>query len=146
LRLLWTQPLVNFHGRWHHIPDAGINPLPIQRPIPIWFGGTDDRVLNRMAHIGDGWMLIIRTLEQARLKLDRLYQYLEEADRDKALFGIDLCLNMNIVGPDRWTRFIDDCKALGATQLTVNTMGCGYETPSAHLEALTNFAKMAGLS
>ena len=39
LRQLWTQPLVSFTGRWHSIPDAGINPLPVQRPIPIWFGG-----------------------------------------------------------------------------------------------------------
>ena len=35
LRLLWTQPLVTYQGRWHSITDAGINPLPIQRPIPI---------------------------------------------------------------------------------------------------------------
>jgi probable F420-dependent oxidoreductase len=39
LRQLWTQPLVEFSGSWHTIPDAGINPLPVQRPIPIWFGG-----------------------------------------------------------------------------------------------------------
>jgi len=145
LRLLWTQPLVNFHGRWHNIPDAGINPLPIQRPIPIWFGGTDDRVLSRMARLGDGWMLNIRALEQARPKLDRLYQYLEEGGRDKASFGIELRLSMSLVGPDSWTRFIEECAALGATHLMVNTMGCGYETSSAHLEALKQFAQVVGL-
>src|SRR5215475_4882888 len=55
LRLLWTQPLVQFNGRWHHIPDAGIKPLPIQRPIPIWFGGTADAALERAARLADGW-------------------------------------------------------------------------------------------
>ena len=146
LRLLWTQPLVTFQGRWHNIPDAGISPLPVQRPIPIWFGGTDDRVLKRMARLSDGWMLNIRSLEQARPKLDRLYQLLDDAGREKGSFGIDLRLNVSLVGPDGWTIFIDECKALGATHLTVNTMGCGYETSAAHLVALKQFANIAGLS
>jgi probable F420-dependent oxidoreductase len=146
LRLLWTQPLVTLKGRWHNIPDAGINPLPVQRPIPIWFGGTDDRVLSRMARLGDGWMLNIRTLEQVRQKIDQLYQYLEETGREKASFGLDLRLNLSLVAPDGWIGFIDDCRALGATHLTVNTMGSGYDTPSAHLEALKQFAEVAGLS
>ena len=40
LRALWTEPLVTYEGKWHTIPDAGLNPLPVQRPIPLWFGGT----------------------------------------------------------------------------------------------------------
>jgi len=56
MRALWTQPLVTFKGRWHDIPDAGLNPLPIQRPIPVWFGGQADPVLQRTARMGDGWM------------------------------------------------------------------------------------------
>src|SRR5579864_3397066 len=54
LRLLWTQPVVDFKGRWHHIPEAGINPLPVQRPIPIWLGGEADAVLERVGTMGDG--------------------------------------------------------------------------------------------
>ena len=45
MRGLWTNDLVTLNGRWHTITDAGINPLPVQRPIPVWFGGYDDRVL-----------------------------------------------------------------------------------------------------
>jgi probable F420-dependent oxidoreductase len=145
LRLLWTQPLVNFQGRWHNIPDAGINPLPVQRPIPIWFGGTDDRVIIRMARIGDGWMLNIRSFEQVQAGLKRLDEYLDEFKRDKASFGIDLRLNMSLVEPADWTSFIDSCKSLGATHLTVNTMGCGFETPVAHINALKQFALVIGL-
>src|SRR6185503_13853562 len=57
LRQLWTQPLVNFSGQWHTIPDAGLNPLPLQRPIPIWFGGYADAALKRTARLGDGWLV-----------------------------------------------------------------------------------------
>jgi probable F420-dependent oxidoreductase len=146
MRLLWTQPLVNFAGDWHHIPDAGINPLPVQRPIPVWFGGTDDKVLRRMARIGDGWMVNFRTFEQARSALEKLNLYLEEAGRDKASFGIEARMNMNLIGPDGWINFIQSWEVLGATHLTVNTMGCGYETTSAHIKALDIFAKLTGLS
>jgi probable F420-dependent oxidoreductase len=56
LRKLWTQPLVTHHTARHNIDNAGINPLPIQRPIPIWFGGAAEPALKRAAHLGDGWM------------------------------------------------------------------------------------------
>jgi probable F420-dependent oxidoreductase len=55
LRLLWTNELSTYEGRWHTVSDGGINPLPVQRPIPIWFGGMDERVLRRLARLGDGW-------------------------------------------------------------------------------------------
>jgi probable F420-dependent oxidoreductase len=146
LRLLWTQPLVKFEGRWHNILDAGINPLPVQRPIPIWFGGYDDRVLRRMAQLGDGWIMNIRTIEQARLALDKLHHFLEEAGRDIATFGIETRLDMSLIEPDGWTSFIHSWDELGATHLTVNTMGCGYATTKAHIEALRLFAETVGLS
>src|SRR5439155_25858998 len=52
LRALWTQEVVDFHGRWHHISHAGINPLPIQRPIPLWLGGGRPGVEPVIALIG----------------------------------------------------------------------------------------------
>ncbi len=145
LRLLWTQPLVKFDGRWHHIPDAGINPLPVQRPIPIWFGGTDDRALKRMARIGDGWMLNVRTIEQAQPLYEKLLKYLEETDRDKSTFGIEPRLNMNLIKQDEWENFIQAWEQLGATHLMVSTLGMGFETPAAHLEALKHFADVMGI-
>jgi alkanesulfonate monooxygenase SsuD/methylene tetrahydromethanopterin reductase-like flavin-dependent oxidoreductase (luciferase family) len=36
---LWAEPHVSFKGRWHTIEDAGINPLPTGRKIPVWYGG-----------------------------------------------------------------------------------------------------------
>ncbi len=66
LRRLWTEPLVTYRGRWHRIEDAGLNPLPVQRPIPIWFGGTDDRALRRGARLGDGWLPQARTAAEVQ--------------------------------------------------------------------------------
>lgn len=55
LRRLWTDELVTYEGKWHKITDAGLNPLPVQRPIPVSFGGTSEPLMRRLARIGDGW-------------------------------------------------------------------------------------------
>ncbi len=145
LRLLWTQPLVKYEGLYHNIPDAGLNPMPVQRPIPIWFGGTDDKVLQRMARLGDGWMLNIRSLEQACPAIERLARYLVDASRDITTFGIDLRLNLSTEGPEAWQNFVRTCEELGASHLTINTMGMGNDTPSKHLSALQKFATAIGI-
>ncbi len=58
LRLLWTQELVDFEGRYHRVRRAGINPLPVQRPIPVWMGGSADRAMCRIVRIADGWISV----------------------------------------------------------------------------------------
>ena len=51
MQLLWAEPHVTFEGRWHTIDDAGINPLPVHRPMPVWFGGNQDVTLKRIAKL-----------------------------------------------------------------------------------------------
>jgi len=145
LRKFWTQPLVSFQGRWHNIPDAGINPLPVQRPIPIWFGGQAEEVLRRVSRIGDGWMPNYRTVEQARPALDQLAQFLAEAGRDKASFGLEPRLNLSLVAEEGWADYLRSWEREGATHLSVNTMGCGFDSPAKHLAALKHFAEAFGL-
>ena len=55
LRRLWTEPVVDFEGSWHRIPAAGINPLPVQRPIPVWIGGSAEAAIRRTARLADGF-------------------------------------------------------------------------------------------
>ena len=140
LRQLWTQSLVNFTGRWHTIPDAGINPLPIQRPIPIWFGGHADAVLRRIAQMGDGWLPNYRTPADAKPALEQLDRYLAEAGRTRAGIGLEPRLPYGDGNPDTWATLIRDWQAAGATHLTLNTMGRGFKSPDAHLSALRAFA------
>jgi len=87
-----------------------------------------------------------RPIEQMRLLLDKLAQYLAEAGREKASFGIDARLNLSQVGPGSWIDFLHTWKELSATHLSVNTMGFGYETATSHVEALRRFAETIGLS
>jgi probable F420-dependent oxidoreductase len=141
LKLLWTQALVTFEGKYHTIPDAGINPLPVQQPIPIWFGGHAEAVMRRIAHSGDGWMPNFRSAADAQPTLDLLDSYLVEAGRSRSDIGIEPRLNYGDGDPDRWRKTQEEWQAVGATHLTVNTMGCGFATVGQHIDALRRFAE-----
>jgi len=145
LRQLWTQELVDFQGRWHTIPDAGINPLPVQRPIPIWFGGQSEPAIRRMARLGDGWMPLYTSAQEARPGLDLLERCLEDTGRSRAQFGLEARIPYGSGDPAVWHQLIQDWQAVGATHAVLQTTDCGFVTPSAHLEALRRFAEAIGL-
>jgi probable F420-dependent oxidoreductase len=56
LRRLWAEPTITYSGRWHQVDNAGINPLPVRRRIPVWFGGHAEAALRRVGRVGDGWL------------------------------------------------------------------------------------------
>ena len=140
LRKLWTQPLVTHKGAHHVIDNAGISPLPVRRPIPIWFGGAAEPVLERAARLGDGWMPAGRPPDD-RMKayLDQLDGYLAKAGRSRAQFGVDPWISIAGHGPDEWRRRVEAWRGLGATHLAVDTMRAGFTSPQAHLDAVRKF-------
>jgi probable F420-dependent oxidoreductase len=139
LRLLWTNELVSFEGRWHKISDAGINPLPVQRPIPIWFGGGHNRVLRRLARLGDGWFPQLPPDEKCRAAIEKIAAYAREASRDPKTIGIEGRMTINAESADTWQRQIQAWKQVGATHLSVNTMKAGFGNPAAHIDAIRSF-------
>ena len=143
LRKLWTEPLVTFKGTWHDFYDAGLNPLPVQRPIPIWFGGHADAVLRRIARLGDGWLPNYRKPEKANPAIEKLATYLDGEGRSLDELGLEPRLWYGKGEPDKWGQYIKDWSELGATHLTLNTMYCGFESPSQHIEAISRFASLA---
>jgi probable F420-dependent oxidoreductase len=146
LRRLWTEPLVTFDGRWHHLPDAGLNPLPVQRPIPLWFGGHADPMLQRAARLGDGWMPNHRTPEAARADLAKLDEYLAASGRSRPAFGLEARIPYGTGEPSAWQALQAAWAALGATHVSLNTMGAGFKSPAEHLQGARRFAAALGLS
>jgi probable F420-dependent oxidoreductase len=140
LRLLWRQELVVFNGRYHTLADVGLNPLPLQRPIPIWLGGHADAVLQRVARLGDGWFPNYRTPEQARPSLEKLDAYLAGYGRSRTDIGIEARLHFKDGSPQSWQSLISDWTNEGVTHLTFNTMSTGLTTPQQHLQAIEQFA------
>ncbi len=80
MRRLWTQDFVTFEGKFHKMIDVNILPAPVQRPIPIWFGGSSEAVIKRAARIGDGWMPILAPDAAGEAKLALLHEHLKAFD------------------------------------------------------------------
>jgi probable F420-dependent oxidoreductase len=141
LRRLWTEPHVDFQGRWHTIPDAGINPLPPQQPVPIWFGGQSEPVIGRAARLGDGWMPLYKSPEEARLGLDLLDEHLAASGRGRAGFGIEARVRHGSGDPGEWQRLLAGWQAAGATHISLVATDSGLASPRQHLDALRRFAE-----
>jgi probable F420-dependent oxidoreductase len=144
LRLLWTQELVQYEGKYHKLDDVGINPLPVQRPIPIWFGGGADTVIERMAKLADGWMPNFRPVEQSHPQVEMLKRCLEENGRSLDDFGIDVRLTANRQPESEWEGYLQTWREMGATHAAMNTMDAGYTSLDEHLATLKKFKAMVG--
>lgn len=146
LRALWTQEVVDFHGRWHNITHAGLNPLPVQRPIPIWLGGgsgSDPRqgeaVLRRIGRLADGWCPNIGPDAAGRATVAKVSRYAAEAGRDPAALGLDGRLRVADKQPEDWADEVSAWAELGATHLSVETRRAGLRGAREHIDAIRRF-------
>lgn len=139
LRRLWTEQTVTFDGAFHTVTGAGLSPLPVQRPIPIWIGTASAPGYRRAGRIADGWFPMVGPggeLDEARAIVDRAAV---DAGRDPASIGME--------GRVTWSGDDDAVAAelaswarAGASHLSVNTMGAGLATVDDHLEVLARIA------
>ncbi len=122
MRALWAEPHVSFKGKWHTIEDAGINPLPTRRSIPIWLGGHADATLRRIARMGDGWMMLAHAMgPEAETAFKTLRGYVEKEGRDFATIGLEVWVSTGSGGPDDWRKEFQYWKSVGITHVTVNS-------------------------
>ena len=142
LRRLWSGSLVSFSGRFHSLQDVSIVPPPVQRPIPIWFGGSSDAVIRRAARLGDGWMPIMAPDAQAEQKLALLREQLKSCGREAAKFGLEAWLRMQGPDPQAWAAAADGWRRLGADMVMLYPM---YRITSVddHIETLRRFKEVA---
>jgi len=146
LRALWTQPVVDFRGEFHRISHAGLNPMPIQRPIPIWFGvGSRDQpvppeaALRRIARLGDGWSPNFAPDDQGRALVARVHEYAHEAGRDPAALPLEGRIRLAGQSPEGWVKQVDAWKALGARSLIAEPRGARLRFPDGHLDLVQRF-------
>lgn len=139
MRELWTQESVNFEGRWHTIRHAGINPLPVQRPIPLWLGGRAEAVVERVGRIADGWFPQFAPDASGRQTLERMHNYARAAGRDPHSIGIEGRVSLQGTTPDLRRQDAEAWQDLGATHLSINTMRAGLHTVAEHIAAIEAF-------
>jgi probable F420-dependent oxidoreductase len=147
MRALWTQEIVDFTGRWHRVDRAGLNPLPVQRPIPVWMGGGWDRqrraivepALRRIAKIADGWFTHLPANDDGRIGMDAFRRLVKEEGRDPANVPVEGRLPAAKSGPEEWKRGIAAFGDMGMTSVELTTMGAGYRSLDEHLDTLRRF-------
>ncbi len=138
---LWTNRKVTFDGEFDRVHHAGIKPLPIQQPIPIWFGGGVEPVLRRAAKYGQGWIPQQPQFRPDKLEgpLERLHTYLQAEGREPSTFGLEGWVISNIGGPDQWQTEAERWVTVGATHVTFYTSGLGIGAVEQQIEAMNQF-------
>ena len=146
LRRLWTEPVVTFEGRYERVTGAGLAPMPVQRPIPLWFGAQSERAYVRAGQLGDGWFPQVPPgprLTEARAIVERAAA---EAGRDPAKLGMEGRVSWGEGGVEKLAGHVQRWRDAGATHLSVNTMRAGFASVDDHLAALESTAEVLGLS
>ncbi len=144
LRRLFTEPVVDFSGRFDRIDRASLLPKP-SRSIPIWLGGSGEKSFERASKLADGFIFFgggadhaIGAWTQLRDRVAGLGRSVEDFGGDYvALSGGDLSVLL---------REIDAWRAAGGTHVTVVTMGLGLDSTDAHIDYLATLAGKLKLS
>lgn len=152
LRALWTDEVVDFTGRWHRVDRAGLSPMPVQRPIPLWMGGgwrARDRqivepALRRIAALADGWFTHLPANDDGRAGMDTFRRFVSEAGRDLGSVPVEGRVRAADGGPEEWLRGAEAFGAMGMTSVELTTMGAGYVDLDEHLDALRRFREGLG--
>ena len=139
LRQLWTAQTVTFDGAFHQVTGAGLAPLPVQRPIPVWIGAASGPGYRRAGRLADGWFPMMApgpTLDEARAVVETAAV---QAGRDPAEIGMEGRVSyrgdVDAIGAEvaAWAE-------AGASHLSINTMGAGLGAVDEHLAVLTDIA------
>ena len=146
MRELWTKEVVDFRGRWHRVDNAGINPLPVQRPIPVWLGAGSsasplppEPVLRRIATISDGWFPNFEPQEPGRQAIATLREYVRAGGRQESDVGIEGRIRIDGKQPEDWADEARGWQELGASGITVEARRGGLEGVEQHIDAIVRF-------
>lgn len=143
LRRLWSEATVTFDGAFHRVTGAGLAPLPVQRPIPVWIGAASAPGYRRAGRLADGWFPMMAPgpkLDQARAEVERAAL---AAGRDPAAIGMEGRVSWRGDGDAARDEIAAWAKS-GASHVSVNTMGAGLKTVDDHLAVLSAVAESLG--
>jgi probable F420-dependent oxidoreductase len=135
LRRLWTEQTVTFDGAFDKVTGAGLAPLPVQRPIPIWIGAASAPGYRRAGLLADGWFPMMAPGPQLDEALAEVERGAVAAGRDPASIGMEARVSFS-GDYDAVAAQIAAWADAGASHLSVNTMGAGLKTVDEHLDVL----------
>ena len=131
LRKLWADEAVNYDGTWHKITDAGLNPLPVNKSIPIWLGGMAPQVIDRVGRLADGWFPFAN--KDLANQLEQVREVARRAGRDPESIGIE-CIVPTNTDADR----LKSLQEIGVSHIAMVTMNQELADPAAHIDAISS--------
>ena len=141
MRRLWAEPTVEYEGKWHRIPDAGIKPLPARRKIPVWLGGGAPAVVERVGRIADGWFPFnLATLPE---DLDHIRKVAREHGRNPDEIGIECIVTPSATAEKARDR-LKSLEDLGVSHASVSMMNLGVAGPEEHIDVLARYWDAVG--
>lgn len=160
IRRYWTELLVTYRGSFHHVPAVGMNPLPVQQPIPIWLAPglrPTEKSLKRTARLADGILPLWAPDEQAASHLEVIRKERESLELDPLGVepNVDLGISESIAGLNHGVEIlvrktdeqlaaeIEGWVSLGATHLEFKTRECGLNSLDEQLREIERFKTIA---
>jgi probable F420-dependent oxidoreductase len=151
MRLLWTQPLVTYHGKHVVLDEVALHPRP-DRSIPIWMGGGNfgtggmplDVTIKRAARLADGFKMMAPLgidLDRMLHLVDRLREEVAAAGRDVDSFGLEGRLVTHVTPPDQWAGNVAAMRNAGVSHFGIaNRIVAG--TVADQIDLITRVADM----
>lgn len=144
LRRLFTEPVVNFAGRFDRVDRAALVPKPT-RPIPIWLGGSGEVAFERAARLADGFIFFGGDMAHTINAWQRLRDRVGSLGRSVEDFGAEY-VALPGGGVGALTAEIAAWREAGGTHVSVATMGLGLDSADGHLDYLASVADALNLS
>jgi probable F420-dependent oxidoreductase len=145
MRELWSKRVIEYRGDFHSFDSAGINPEPIQRPIPVWIGAMKEVAVRRAAQIGDGWFMYPRQdpSDEAHEMISIFRQAAAEAGREPDVLGVNATVFANQgSGADEWRLVMEKWENMGANEFTFRTAESDLPDLESHMRAIRKMAEV----
>jgi probable F420-dependent oxidoreductase len=144
LRRLWTEESVTFEGEFDRITAAGLAPLPVQRPIPVWFGGQSPPAYRRIGRLADGWFPQVRPGPKLDEALALVGEGARAAGRDPSQLGMHGRARY-AAEQDKLAERVQRWRDAGASHVSIVTVNAGLAGVDDHLAALAKAAETLGI-
>jgi F420-dependent oxidoreductase-like protein len=122
IKLLWTQPVTDYDGRYYQLKEARCEPKPVQKPYPPFvIGGSGEQLTLRVvARHANVWNFGGGTVETFQHKVKVLHEHCAVVGRDPAEIALSI---QTVVNPDDLQATVDAAQRfvdVGVTHVVFN--------------------------
>jgi len=118
--------------------------MPVQHPVPIWFGGHSDVVLERIGRLGDGWIISPKYvgLECVASKIERIHAAALEVGRDPASISIETWVRLEERPIEAWLEKAKKWQTTGVEEIALNTQRARCASVEYYIATLERYKKV----